>query len=93
MTSIADLSALPRSLQTVFALGGFEWDRFRLHRKAPRSPALVTLGLYIAGSLLMLHSASPRVWGDVPVFARVVYALALLLSLRLVLAIKHSGRL
>ena len=55
--------------------------------------ALVTLGLYIAGSLLMLHSAGPRVWGDVPVMALIAYLLALLLSLRLVLAIGRSGRL
>jgi ubiquinone biosynthesis protein len=57
------------------------------------SMALVTLGLYIAGSLLMLHSAGPRVLGDVPVMALIAYLLALLLSLRLVLAISRSGRL
>ena len=54
--------------------------------------AVVTLGLYIAGSLLMLHSAGPRVLGDVPVTALIAYLLALLLSLRLVLAISRSGR-
>jgi ubiquinone biosynthesis protein len=57
------------------------------------SVALVTLGLYIAGSLLMLHSAGPRVWNDVPVLALVAYALAIALSLRLVLAIMRSGHL
>jgi ubiquinone biosynthesis protein len=57
------------------------------------SLALVTLGLYIAGSLLMLHSAGPRIWGDVPMLALVAYALALLLSIRLVLAIARSGHL
>lgn len=57
------------------------------------SLALVTLGLYIAGSLLMLHSAGPRVLGDVPVMALIAYFLALMLSLRLVLAIGRSGRL
>lgn len=57
------------------------------------SLALVTLGLYIAGSLLMLHSAGPRVWGDVPVLALVAYGAALLLSIRLVLAIARSGHL
>lgn len=57
------------------------------------SLALVTLGLYIAGSILMLHSAGPRIWGDVPVLALVAYAMALLLSLRLVLAIARSGHL
>lgn len=54
--------------------------------------AVVTLGLYIAGSLLMLHSAGPRVLGDVPATALIAYLLALLLSLRLVLAISRSGR-
>lgn len=73
---------------------GLEELELHLGRTGNRlSLALVTLGLYIAGSLLMLHSAGPRVWGDVPVFALVAYALALLLSLRLVLAIKRSGRL
>lgn len=57
------------------------------------SLALVTLGLYIAGSLLMLHSAGPRIWGDVPVFAMAAYAIAVLLSFKLVLAIMRSGRL
>lgn len=73
---------------------GLEELELHLGRTGNRlSLALVTLGLYIAGSLLMLHSAGPRVWGDVPVFALVAYALALLLSLRLVLAINRSGRL
>jgi len=57
------------------------------------SLALVTLGLYIAGSLLMLHGGGPQVWGHVPVLALVAYAIALLLSLRLVLTIRRSGRL
>lgn len=73
---------------------GLEELELHLSRTGNRlSLALVTLGLYIAGSLLMLHGAGPRVWGDVPVLALVAYALALLLSLRLVLAIKRSGRL
>lgn len=53
--------------------------------------ALVTLGLYIAGSLLMLHSAGPRVWGDVPVTALAAYGFALVLTVRLVRAISRSG--
>jgi len=57
------------------------------------SLALVTLGLYIAGSILMLHSAGPRTWGDVPILALVAYAMALLVSVRLVLAIARSGHL
>jgi ubiquinone biosynthesis protein len=73
---------------------GLEELELNLGRTGNRlSLALVTLGLYIAGSLLMLHSAGPRVWGDVPIFALVAYAIALLLSLRLILAIARSGRL
>lgn len=73
---------------------GLEELEMHLGRTGNRlSLALVTLGLYVAGSLLMLHSAGPRVWGDVPIFALVAYAIALLLSLRLVLAIMRSGRL
>lgn len=73
---------------------GLEELEMHLGRTGNRlSLALVTLGLYIAGSLLMLHSAGPRVWGDVPVFALAAYAIALLLSLRLVWAIARSGRL
>jgi ubiquinone biosynthesis protein len=54
--------------------------------------ALVTLGLYVAGSLLMLHSAGPRVLGDLPVSALVAYGLAFMLTWRLVKAIVQSGR-
>lgn len=73
---------------------GLEELEMHLGRTGNRlSLALVTLGLYLAGSLLMLHSAGPRVWGDVPVLALVAYAIALVLSLQLVLAIKRSGRL
>ena len=73
---------------------GLEELELHLGRTGNRlSLALVTLGLYIAGSLLMLHSAGPRIWGDVPVLALVAYAIALLLSLRLVVAIARSGRL
>lgn len=56
------------------------------------SLALVTLGLYIAASLLMLHSAGPHVWG-MPLLAIVVFILALGLSLRLVHAVSISGKL
>ena len=73
---------------------GLEELELHLGRTGNRlSLALVTLGLYIAGSLLMLHSAGPRIWGDVPVLAVVAYAIALLLSLQLVIAITRSGRL
>lgn len=41
--------------------------------------ALVTLGLYIAASLLMQHSPGPR-WGDTPLLAAAGYVLALWLT-------------
>jgi ubiquinone biosynthesis protein len=55
--------------------------------------ALVTLGLYVAGSLLMLHSVGPRIWGDTPAFAVFAFALALWLTLRLARSITRSGGL
>ncbi len=54
--------------------------------------SLVTLGLWIAASLLMQHSIGPRIW-DMPFLALVGYALALWFTLRLVRAISRSGRL
>ena len=73
---------------------GLEDLTLHLSRTGNRlSLALVTLGLYIAGSLLMLHSAGPLIWGHVPALALFAYAIALLLSLRLVVAIAQSGRL
>ncbi len=45
--------------------------------------ALVTLGLYVAASLLMQHSLGPR-WGEVPVFAALGYLAALWFTWRLV---------
>jgi len=73
---------------------GLEELELTLGRTGNRlSLALVTLGLYIAGSLLMLHGGGPQVWEHVPVLALVAYVIALLLSLRLILAIRRSGRL
>ena len=57
------------------------------------SLALVTLGLYIAGSLLMQHSIGPRLWGDMPALAAFAYALALWFTLRLARGIARSGKL
>jgi hypothetical protein len=45
--------------------------------------ALVTLGVYVAASLLMQHSIGPRLFGDMPVLAALGYALALWFTLRL----------
>jgi ubiquinone biosynthesis protein len=55
--------------------------------------ALVTLGLYIAGSLLSQHSIGPRILGDFPAFAAAAYALALWFTFRLARGIRRSGKL
>lgn len=55
--------------------------------------ALVTLGLYVSGALLSLHSDGPQVFGHMPFLAMVAFAAAGLLSLRLVMAIARSGHL
>ena len=73
---------------------GLETIEAHLDRTGNRlALALVTLGLYIAASLLMLHSAGPRVLGNVPLLALLGYLLALGLSFRLVGAVGRSGRL
>ena len=55
--------------------------------------ALVTVGLYVSGSLLMQHSIGPRLYGEVPLLAALAFALALWLTLQLVRGISRSGRL
>ena len=71
-------------------LRGFEE---RIERGSNRlAVALVTLGLYVAASILMQHSVGPRLFG-VPVLAAVGYALALWFSFRLARAIGRSGGL
>ena len=55
--------------------------------------ALVTLGLYVAGSLLMQHSIGPRIYGEMPVLAAFAYALALWFTFRLARGITRSGKL
>ena len=54
--------------------------------------ALVTLGLYIAASLLMQHSIGPRL-GGMPLRAAAGYALALWFTWRLARGISRSGKL
>lgn len=54
--------------------------------------AVVSVGLYLAASLLMADSPGPR-FGDVPAFAAAGFALALWFTLRIVRGIRHSGRL
>ena len=71
----------------------------RLVRTANALPGLLADLLHPAQNddgrlnLSMHHSAGPRIWGDVPIFALVTYGLALLLSRRLVAAIARSGPL
>ncbi|RUW70739.1 AarF/ABC1/UbiB kinase family protein [Mesorhizobium sp. M4B.F.Ca.ET.049.02.1.2] len=55
--------------------------------------SLVTLGLYIAGSLLMQHSIGPRIFGDFPLLAAFAYAIALWFTFRIARGIARSGRL
>lgn len=77
-----------------FRLHGLEGLESHLDRSSNRvALALVTLGLYIAGSLLMLHSVGPRLYDDVPVLAALAYALALWFTFRLARGITRSGRL
>jgi ubiquinone biosynthesis protein len=66
----------------------------RLDRSSNRlALALVTLGLYIAGSLLMQHSIGPRLFGEMPLLAAFAYAFALWFTFRLARGIARSGRL
>lgn len=73
---------------------GLEGLESHLDRSGNRlSLALVTLGLYIAASLLMQHSIGPRLFGDMPLLAAVGYGLALWFTFRLANGIRRSGRL
>jgi ubiquinone biosynthesis protein len=55
--------------------------------------ALVTLGLYIAASLLMQHGVGPRVLSDLPLLALLGYGLALWLTCRVLrTALPSAGR-
>jgi ubiquinone biosynthesis protein len=57
------------------------------------SLALVTLGLYIAASLLMQHSLGPRLIGDLPLLAALGYGLALWFTFRIARGISRAGQL
>jgi ubiquinone biosynthesis protein len=68
-----------------------------LHEKLERSSnrlvlGLLASGLFVSGALLM-ETAGPRIFGGVPVFAALAFALALWFTLRLLRAIARSGRL
>ena len=72
---------------------GLEDFEKHLDRSSNRiSLALVTLGLYIAASLLMQVDIGPRL-GEVPLLAAIGYALALWFTFRLARGISRSGRL
>lgn len=71
--------------------GGLEELERRIDRGSNRL-ALVTLGLYIAASLLMQHSIGPRL-GEMPLLAAAGYALALWFTFRLARGIARSGML
>ncbi len=55
--------------------------------------ALVTLGLYVSGSLLTLHGDGPRMFGHLPVLSVIAFVAAAVLSLRLIIGISRSGHL
>lgn len=55
--------------------------------------ALITLGLYVAGAVMMLHGAGPQLWGHLPALSALAFAAAFVLSWRLVRAISRSGHL
>ena len=64
--------------------GGLDNLELQIERASTRmSLALVTLGLYIAASLLMQHSIGPRIF-NFPVLAALGYGLALWLTFRVV---------
>jgi ubiquinone biosynthesis protein len=75
-------------------LEGVKDAQIRFERTGNRlALALVTLGLYVAASLLMQHSIGPRLPGDLPVLAALGYGLALWFTFRLAAGIARSGRL
>jgi ubiquinone biosynthesis protein len=65
----------------------------RLGRSTDRlALALVTLGLYVAASLLTQHSVGPRIFGAFPLFGAIGYGLALWLTLRIMKGIAAAER-
>lgn len=68
-----------------------------LHQHLDRSGnrlvlAILAAGLFVAGSLLV-EAPGPRVFGEIPLLAMVVFVLALWFTLRLLRAISRSGKL
>jgi len=54
--------------------------------------ALLSVGLFVAASLLMQHSLGPRLW-DVPILSTLGYIAALWLTVKLLHAVFRSGEL
>jgi ubiquinone biosynthesis protein len=94
--SLVSLKELPQGLSRLmhrmrtegivlsFHHAGLDEMRHEVKRASSNiSLALITLGLYIAASLLMQHSIGPRIAG-MPVLAAIGYGLALWLTLRIV---------
>lgn len=91
MRQFGDGSKVPALGLEVRGLEGLEVHIDRSSNRLALS--LVTLGLYIAGSLLSQHSIGPRIFGDFPAFAAVAYAIALWFTFRIARGIGRSGRL
>ena len=73
---------------------GLELLELHLDRGGNRlALALVTLGLYVAASLLMQQGIGPSLIGHMPLLAAGGYAVALWLTFRLARAISRSGHL
>ncbi len=72
---------------------GLERLESRVERAGNRiALALLALGLYLGGAVLMLHSAGPRLF-DVPVAAVVAFGFAFTLSWKLLAAVLRSDEL
>lgn len=81
---ISQLLRRIRSGNSAFSIhhAGFEQLEHEINQASSRiALALITLGLYIAASLLMQHSLGPRI-GEVPILAAAGYALALWFTVR-----------
>jgi ubiquinone biosynthesis protein len=72
---------------------GLERIESRLERVGNRIVlALLALGLYLGGAVLMLHSAGPRLF-DIPIAAVAAFGFAFALTWKLLAAVLRSGEL
>lgn len=82
-----------QGLELGLKLRGLDSVEQRIERGTNRlTLAPVTLGLYVAASLLMQHSIGPRIYG-MPLLAAMTYTLALWLTFRLTRSTWKSGSL